>query len=49
MPEDPRNEDELWWPELKPTEQHCETCGTWLGYNYPALYCRECQPTKEVT
>jgi hypothetical protein len=26
----------------RPTEVHCATCGEWLGYNYPADYCRGC-------
>jgi hypothetical protein len=26
--------------------QHCETCGDYLGVNYPALYCDECSVTK---
>lgn len=38
-------DDDGWWPEYKPTEQHCEACGAWLGYNYPAFYCDECKPT----
>ena len=38
------DEDEMWWPDYKPTEQHCEACGEWLGYNYPAYYCEACKP-----
>lgn len=32
------------WPsDFVVTEQRCETCGVWLGYNYPAFHCRDCQ------
>lgn len=33
---------------IKPTEQHCEACNVWLGYNYPAVYCNDCKPRQLV-